>query len=53
MSRPLDAAERTAVANLTEQVKAYAANYNAAALIVNEENPFVDAETGEVVEALN
>lgn len=53
MSRPLDSAERTAVANLTEQVKAYAANYNAAALIANEENPFVDAETGEVVEALN
>lgn len=53
MSRPLDLAERTAVANLTEQVKAYAANYNAAALIANEENPFVDAETGEAVQALN
>ena len=53
MSRPLDSAERTAVAKLTEQVKAYAANYNVAVLIANEKNPYVDAETGEVVEALN
>lgn len=53
MSRPLDATEKACVANLTEQVKAYAANYNASALIANEEVPFVDADTGEVVEALN
>lgn len=50
MSRVLNADEKASVANLTEQVKAYAANYNANALIANEEVPFGDADT---VEALN
>ena len=38
---------------LLSWLKAYTAHYNAVALIANEDNPFIDAETGEVVEALN
>lgn len=53
MGRPLEGAEKEAVAILTEQVKGYAANYNASALIANEDNPFVNDENGEVMEALN
>ncbi|MCC8104456.1 MAG: hypothetical protein LIO99_00275 [Clostridiales bacterium] len=48
--RMLDADEIEAVANETETVKAYAANLTPAALI--EDVPFVDVETGEVVEPL-
>lgn len=48
--RMLDADEIEAVANETETVKAYTANLTPAALI--EDVPFVDVETGEVVEPL-
>jgi len=51
--RNLNDAEKAAVAGLTDQVKSYAANYNAAALVGGEDVPFVDAETGEVVAPLN
>ena len=51
--RNLNEAEKAAVTGLTEQVKSYAANYNAAALIGGDDVPFVDAETGEVVAPLN
>lgn len=51
--RNLNDAEKAAVAGLTDQVKSYAANYNAAALVGGDDVPFVDAETGEVVAPLN
>lgn len=51
--RPLDSAEKTAMANMTEQVKAYTANLTTAALVaVAEDEPMVDPETGEIIEPL-
>jgi len=51
--RPLDDAEKTAMATMTEQVKNYTANLTTAALAaVVEEEPMVDPETGEVIEPL-
>ena len=46
----LTAAERNAVADVSETVKAYAANLTPASLIDDE--PQVDPETGEVIEPL-
>lgn len=51
--RVLNAEEKEAVSKLTESVKAYAANLTVADFAVAEEEaPFVDAETGEVIEPL-
>lgn len=51
--RPLDEAEKTAMATMTEQVKNYTANLTTAALAaVVEDEPMVDPETGEVIEPL-
>ena len=54
MARVLEPEEKAAIANLTEQVRAYAANYNAQAFVEAEKEdvPFVDAETGEVITPL-
>lgn len=48
--RMLDVQERTAVAVVTESVKAYAANLTMASLV--EDEPPVDPETGEIMEPL-
>ena len=48
--RMLTAEERTAVAGVSETVKAYAANLTPASLIDDE--PLVDPETGEIIEPL-
>ena len=49
----LNEEEKAAVAVMTESVKNYAANLTMAALAgVDEDAPFVDAETGEVIEPL-
>jgi len=48
--RMLTAEERTAVAGVSETVKAYAANLTPAFLIDDE--PPVDSETGEIIEPL-
>lgn len=48
--RMLDADESAAIAGVTESVKAYAANLAPAALM--DDIPFVDTETGEVIEPL-
>lgn len=50
--RMLNAEEITAIAAITEQVKSYAANLSMAALAPVDEVPFVDVETGEVIEPL-
>lgn len=51
--RVLNDEERAAVAVVTDSVKAYAANLTMSALAEgNEDVPFVDAETGEVIEPL-
>lgn len=51
--RVLNEEEKAAVAVMTESVKNYAANLTMAALAgVDEDAPFVDAETGEVIEPL-
>ena len=50
--RVLNADEKAAVSQMVEQVKQYAAGLTIAALAGNEDTPFVDAETGEVIEPL-
>ena len=50
--RVLSADERAAVSQMVEQVKAYAANLTIASLAGDGDTPFVDAETGEVIEPL-
>ena len=51
--RVLNGEEKAAIAVMTESVKSYAANLTMAALAdTNEDVPFVDAETGEVIEPL-
>ena len=51
--RELNEEEKTAIATMTESVKAYASNLTVAALAdVVEDLPFVDAETGEIIEPL-
>lgn len=51
--RVLNEEERAAVAVMTDSVKNYAANLTMAALAdANDDVPFVDAETGEVIEPL-
>lgn len=52
MTRVLEQAEKVAIAKMSEQMKDYAANLTTSALIENDELPFVDVETGEVIEAL-
>lgn len=49
--RVLDAAEKAAVAKMTEQAKAYAACLNMSQ-VTADNNPFVDETTGEVIEAM-
>ena len=51
--RVLEPNEKTAVNNMVAQVKEYAAGLTIAALAQNEDVPFVDAETGEVIAPLN
>lgn len=51
--RVLTPEERTAMARMTDSVKAYAANLTIADIASTEDNaPFVDPETGEVIEPL-
>lgn len=50
--RMLTAEEITAIGTITEQVKSYASNLSMAALTPVDEVPFVDVETGEVIEPL-
>lgn len=51
--RALDEKEQASIDIMAGQMKSYAANLTAAALIVpGEGNPFVDTETGEVIEPL-
>ena len=49
--RMLTVEERTAVAGVTETVKAYAANLTPTSFVDDE--PMVDPETGEIIEPLN
>ena len=49
--RMLDADEKAAVSKIVDQVKTYAANLTIASL-AGEESPFVDVETGEIIEPL-
>lgn len=52
-NRVLNAEEKAAMAKMTESVKAYAANLTTADFAgADDEVPFVDAETGEVIEPL-
>ena len=51
--RPLDADEKRAIIKVVDQVKDYAANLTIASLAANEDVPFVDTETGEIIEPLN
>ncbi len=48
--RMLSPEERTAVADVTETVKAYAANLTSASYV--DEDPIIDPETGEILESL-
>lgn len=50
--RMLSAEEIAAIGTITEQVKFYASNLSMAALASVDEVPFVDVETGEVIEPL-
>lgn len=50
--RMLNADERAAISQMVEQVKEYAANLTIASLAGTEDAPFVDAETGEIIEPL-
>lgn len=50
--RELTDAEKNAVGQMVEQVKTYAANLSMSILAPIDEGPFVDAETGEVIEPL-
>lgn len=51
--RSLTGKEIESLAPLVEQMKTYAANLTTADLADNEETPFVDTETGEVMKPLN
>lgn len=51
--RSLTDKEIESLAPLVEQMKTYAANLTTADLVEDEEAPFVDAETGEVMKPLN
>lgn len=51
--RSLTDKEIESLAPLVEQMKTYAANLTTADLVEDEETPFVDAETGEVMKPLN
>ncbi len=51
--RVLDDAEKAACGMVAEQVKSYAANLTVSALTPVDEVPFVDTETGEIIEPLN
>jgi len=50
--RMLTAEERAVIAQMTEQVKSYSGHLGTAALVADEDNPFVhvDPETGEIIE---
>ncbi|MEG1639985.1 MAG: hypothetical protein RR284_03565 [Ruthenibacterium sp.] len=50
--RMLNAEEITAIGTIAKQVKSYASNLSMAALAPVDEAPFVDMETGEVIEPL-
>ena len=50
--RVLSPEEITALSGVVETCKAYAANLSPA-MIADDDIPFVDPETGEIVEALN
>ncbi|MBO6267800.1 MAG: hypothetical protein J6N19_01480, partial [Clostridium sp.] len=50
--RVLSPEEITALSGITDTCKAYAANLSPA-MIAEDDIPFVDPETGEIVEALN
>lgn len=50
--RPLTNEEIESLAPMVDQMKTYAANLTTADLMADEEAPFVDAETGEVIEPL-
>ena len=50
--RVLDAAERAAISPIVEQVKEYAAGLTIAFLAGTQDEPFVDPETGEIIEPL-
>ncbi len=50
--RELTATEKNAVGQMVEQVKTYTANLSMSALAPVDEVPFVDAETGEIIEPL-
>ena len=50
--RQLTEDEVTSLAPLVDQMKTYAANLTTADLVADEETPFVDADTGEVIEPL-
>ena len=50
--RVLDAAERAAVSKMVDQVKEYAAGLTIASLVGTQDEPFVDPETGEIIEPL-
>ena len=51
--RPLSAQEREAIAPSIEQAQVYAANMGPAAMTeYTDDVPFVDAETGEIIEPL-
>ena len=52
MERPLSAEERASLAPMIEQMKTYAANLSSADLVNEEDVPFVDTATGEVIEPL-
>ena len=51
--RTLSPEERAAIAPVIEQAKSYAANLSVAQMSQMEDAPFVDPETGEVIESLN
>ena len=51
--RSLTDNEIESLSPLVEQMKTYAANLTTADLVEDEESPFVDAETGEVMKPLN
>ena len=50
--RVLNADEKSAVGQMVEQVKEYAAGLTIASLVGTDDTPFVDAETGEIIEPL-
>ena len=50
--RQLTEDEVNSLAPLVEQMKTHAANLTTADLVADEETPFVDTDTGEVIEPL-